>query len=82
MKHHKTKSPTHTPPKNNTDASPPPSHEAIAERAYTIYEKAGCTDGHCGENWQQAELEMQSEALSLVEPRTVPGSTASGLPSE
>ncbi len=37
-----------------------PSHDAIAHRAYDIYVKAGCTKGHCKQNWQQAEKELQT----------------------
>jgi hypothetical protein len=37
-----------------------PSHDAIAHRAYDIYVKAGSKPGHCKQNWQQAETELQS----------------------
>jgi len=37
-----------------------PSHDAIAHRAYDIYVKAGSKQGHCKQNWQQAETELQS----------------------
>jgi hypothetical protein len=37
-----------------------PSHDAIAHRAYDIYVKAGSTQGHCKQNWQQAERELQA----------------------
>jgi len=37
-----------------------PSHDAIAHRAYDIYVKAGSKQGHCKQNWQQAETELQT----------------------
>jgi hypothetical protein len=37
-----------------------PSHEAIAHRAYDIYVKTGSQQGHCRENWQKAEAELQT----------------------
>jgi len=37
-----------------------PSHDAIAHRAYDIYVKAGSKQGHCKQNWQQAEEELQT----------------------
>ena len=37
-----------------------PSHDAIAHRAYDIYVKTGSKPGHCKQNWQQAEKELQT----------------------
>jgi hypothetical protein len=37
-----------------------PSHDAIAHRAYDIYVKSGSKPGHCKQNWQQAEKELQT----------------------
>jgi hypothetical protein len=44
-------------------ASSAPSHDAIAHRAYDIYVKAGSKQGHCKQNWQQAETELQAVGL-------------------
>lgn len=41
-------------------ATSQPTHDAIAHRAYDIYVKAGCKQGHCKQNWQQAETELQT----------------------
>ncbi|MBI1292200.1 DUF2934 domain-containing protein [bacterium] len=46
--------------------SDPMIHDAIARRAYAIYEKGGCQQGHCDENWQKAESEMK-ESKQLTE---------------
>jgi len=35
-------------------------HDAIAKRAYDIYRKTGSKPGHCKQNWQQAETELQT----------------------
>ena len=43
------------------DTSPPPTHEAIAQRAYDIYLESGSLEGRCHENWCQAVLEMNRE---------------------
>jgi hypothetical protein len=36
----------------------PPAHETIARRAYDIYVKHGCQQGHCKQNWAQAVHEL------------------------
>ena len=36
-----------------------PSHEAIARRAYEIWERKGRLDGQCQQNWQEAEAELR-----------------------
>jgi hypothetical protein len=38
-----------------------PTHEQISKRAYEIYLKSGCQEGHCRANWEQAEQELQDE---------------------
>ncbi|MCE9590731.1 MAG: DUF2934 domain-containing protein [Planctomycetes bacterium] len=38
-----------------------PTHEAIAARAYEIYLATGSRQGHCKQNWQAAEHELQLE---------------------
>jgi hypothetical protein len=38
----------------------PPTHDAIAHRAYDIYVKTGCEQGHCKRNWLQAEHELRT----------------------
>lgn len=35
-----------------------PTHDEIARRAHAIYEKQGCQDGRCKQNWKQAEHEL------------------------
>ena len=37
-----------------------PPHDAIAHRAYDIYVKTGSKQGHCTQNWHQAETELQT----------------------
>lgn len=44
------------------DASPAPSHDAIARCAYDIYLKKGRHEGHCRQNWYQAERELLKHA--------------------
>ena len=39
-----------------------PTHDQIAERAYSIYVKTGCEQGCCNKNWHQAEMELHSAA--------------------
>ena len=38
-----------------------PDHEAIANRAYAIYQARGGTDGLAEEDWSQAEAELAME---------------------
>jgi len=35
-----------------------PTHDDIARRAYDIYLGNGCKQGHCKQNWRQAEQEL------------------------
>jgi len=37
-----------------------PTHDVIAHRAYDIYIRSGSKQGHCKQNWQQAEVELQT----------------------
>jgi hypothetical protein len=39
-----------------------PTHDDIAMRAYDIYVKSGRKDGHCKQNWQQAEHDLRTVA--------------------
>lgn len=40
-------------------------HQEVAKRAYEIFEKNGSEEGHCDQNWFQAEREMQREGMEL-----------------
>ena len=33
-------------------------HEAIAKRAYELYQACGCREGHDVQHWQEAEAEL------------------------
>jgi hypothetical protein len=37
-----------------------PTHNDIAKRAYDIYVKSGCKQGHCKQNWHQAEHDLRT----------------------
>jgi hypothetical protein len=37
-----------------------PTHDDIAARAYEIYVESGRTQGHCKQNWQQAEHDLRT----------------------
>jgi hypothetical protein len=37
-----------------------PTQADIANRAYDIYVKSGCKQGHCNENWREAEHELKT----------------------
>ncbi len=39
-----------------------PVHEDIAKQAYDIYVKNGHQEGHCKQNWHQAEQELRTSA--------------------
>jgi hypothetical protein len=39
-----------------------PTHDDIARRAYDIYVKTGCKNGHCTQNWHQAEQSLRDQA--------------------
>ena len=44
-----------------------PTHDAIARRAYEIYVEKGLKQGHCMQNWQQAERDLiHTDNISLV----------------
>lgn len=34
------------------------SHDAVARRAFEIYERSGCKPGRCAQNWAQAEHDL------------------------
>src|SRR5688572_15267250 len=46
-----------------------PTHEAIARRAYQLYEDRGRKDGHDTDNWFQAERELRDVALNATRDR-------------
>jgi hypothetical protein len=37
-----------------------PTHNDIAHKAYDIYVKDGCKQGHCKQNWHQAEHDLRA----------------------
>ena len=43
---------------NHRHAASKPSHEEIAERAYTLYTASGCIPGHDMAHWLQAESQI------------------------
>jgi len=49
-----------------------PTHEDIAKRAYAIYLKTGRPQGHCQQNWHQAEHELQTDARRSAAGFTAP----------
>lgn len=49
--------------------------ESISIRAYEIYLKGGCQDGHAEEHWLRAEAELQGACLP-TEPALVKKPTA------
>lgn len=51
--------------------------EAIAARAYQIYEREGRADGRDLEHWLQAEAELRAERQNQGQSRAQPGSQAS-----
>jgi hypothetical protein len=59
-----------TAPQNSADpqgasaATPAPSHDDIARRAYEIYVKRGRQQGQCKQNWRQAEQDLHHEGLA------------------
>ena len=68
-----------TPHRRRTDREPPdqlavtpgpgmiatgPAHDAIARRAYELYEQRGRRDGQDQEDWFQAERELSEQADS------------------
>jgi len=56
-----------------------PTHEEIARRAHEIYLASGCVEGRSEQNWLQAERELLTEAVTLVEgsqPKPEPAESA------
>lgn len=47
-------------------ATPPPSAEAIAKRAYELYLQRGSISGYELEDWLQAEAELTAAAAAKV----------------
>lgn len=48
---------------SNTLHQSEPTEEAIALRAYKIWEERGCPDGDGSENWQLAKEQLLSETV-------------------
>jgi DUF2934 family protein len=46
-----------------------PTHEEIAQRAYTLFEKSGRVTGHDMENWLQAEAQLMADRKAKTETR-------------
>ena len=46
-----------------------PSHEEIARRAYTLFEKSGRAPGHEMEHWLQAEAQLMADRKAKPETR-------------
>jgi len=46
-----------------------PSHDEIAQRAYTLFEKSGRAPGHDMENWLQAEAQLMASRKARPETR-------------
>jgi hypothetical protein len=44
-------------------------YEAIAKRAYELYEANGSEDGHQEEHWRQAEAELYPEGSAAASAR-------------
>ena len=42
-----------------------PTHDDIATRAYGIYVASGRKQGHCTQNWHQAEYDLRIESRRL-----------------
>jgi hypothetical protein len=47
-------------PPNGDGSIAAPSHDAIARRAFSIFENGGSRPGHCGHNWDQAQRELRA----------------------
>jgi hypothetical protein len=52
---------THTAATNGTGS---PTHDAIAARAYELYEKSGFRNGSDAEFWLEAERQLRRESIS------------------
>jgi len=46
-----------------------PTHEEIAQRAYTLFEKSGRVPGHDIDNWLQAEAQLMADRKAKPETR-------------
>jgi hypothetical protein len=44
----------------------PPTHDEIAHRAFDIYVRSGCEQGHCKQNWHEAEHELLAAGHQTV----------------
>jgi len=49
-----------------------PSHEEIAQRAYTLFEKNGRAPGHEMEHWLQAEAQLMADRKAKPQTRQQP----------
>jgi hypothetical protein len=41
-----------------------PTYDDIAKRAFDIYVSTGRRQGHCKQNWQQAEQELRNQGMA------------------
>jgi hypothetical protein len=46
-----------------------PTHDDVAQRAYERFLARGATDGRAGEDWLEAERELQQQALAAAPDR-------------
>jgi len=57
-----------------------PSHEEIALRAYTLFEKSGRAPGHEMEHWLQAEAQLMADRKVKPETRQQSNGSAKSAP--
>lgn len=50
---------SHTAVAASSTAAGTTTHDQIAQRAYDIYVSKGCQQGHCQQNWRQAEHDLK-----------------------
>ena len=48
------------------DETPAEVQEQIRQRAYELFEKRGCEDGHALDDWLQAEAEIVENAKAVA----------------
>ena len=59
---------------------PRPAHDEIARAAHAIYVANGRRDGHCKENWYQAELAFHEKGQASRQQQQHPGSGVIAAP--
>ena len=52
--------PTHKSEPTNSKPAANPTHDEVAKKAYSLYEKGGRPQGHEKQNWEAAEAEMSA----------------------